>query len=281
MLDTSSLDLHHELLERADKVRPLPSSVTQLSAVVADPSKDIDDIVTVIRSDPIIVAALLREANSAASASRNEIATIEGAVLRLGSARALAVAVASTFSQELEVALDGYGMRQGELWQHSVIASHVAEAIRPLSSRPLGPELVTVALLHDLGKIVLTELANHNQLNAAQSGTGDLASAERELYDIDHAELGAWLTRAWGLPASLWTAIRYHHEPEDAPDDLAHGLFISDRIAHELDPGSDNRPAQDDEQYIASLEYLGFSHSGAIDASTRILIRVGLLASDN
>lgn len=281
MLNSNSLHLHHELLERADKIRPLPASVTQLSAVVADPTKDIDDIVGVIRRDPIIVAALLREANSAASASRNEIGTIEGAVLRLGSARALAIAVASTFSEELEVALDGYGMDQGELWQHSVMASHVAEAVRPLSRKPLGPELVTAALLHDLGKIVLTDMVNHTQLKAAQGSEGDLSSAERELYDIDHAELGAWLTRAWGLPTSLWTAIRYHHEPEDAPDDLAHGLFISNWIAHELDPGPEQRPAGNDDQYMASLEHLGFSHNGAIDASTRVLTRAGLLPSDN
>jgi HD-like signal output (HDOD) protein len=73
------LNLHHRVAEAAAAMRPLPTSVTRLAAVVGDDDPSIAAVAEVLRQDPALVAAVLREANSAASAARDEIATIEAA----------------------------------------------------------------------------------------------------------------------------------------------------------------------------------------------------------
>ncbi|NJL71849.1 MAG: HDOD domain-containing protein [Candidatus Competibacteraceae bacterium] len=36
---------------------------------------------------------------------------------------------------------------------------------------------------------------------------------------IDHAETGAELLAAWGLPDNVADVVRYHHRPDDMPGD--------------------------------------------------------------
>ena len=56
-------------------------------------------------------------------------------------------------------------------------------------------------------------------LLSAASGNGlDLLSSERELFDIDHCEAGAWLSRQWRFPGGLSDVIAGHHSPRGNRD---------------------------------------------------------------
>ena len=88
----------------------------------------------------------------------------------------------------------------------------------------------TAALLHDFGKLVLAkhfgkQVLETLALAAATDGT-DLLETERIVFGITHADIGAAVAEAWGLPLTIVDGIRDHHEahPDLSPVSAAVGL---------------------------------------------------------
>ena len=59
-----------------------------------------------------------------------------------------------------------------------------------------------------------------------------LFQAERDVYDTDHAEVGAELLKAWGLPESLIEVVGCHHEPGRAENNVMDTALV--HIANSL-----------------------------------------------
>ena len=273
----SGLAHHDAIFDLAESFPPLPATVSRLATIIADPRSEVEDVTAILREDPMVVATLLREANSAASAPVNPITTVEAAVMRLGLARVLAVATSSGIPAKAHSELTSYNLSAGELWSHSIRASYVAEAIHRTSRDLAGPEVVTAALLHDIGQMVLDEILDPRFFREARISNIQITTAERELVDVDHAELGAMLLELWGIPDSIATAVRFHHEPDLCETMLAHVVSLSDLLVHELtgelSDHSDDGPGRIEQ----SLETLGLDHQKIVDKSTMLLDKAGLM----
>jgi putative nucleotidyltransferase with HDIG domain len=246
MLNETNLDLHRSILDQAEAMRPLPQAVIDLARTVSSPDTGLRDVADCLRSDPVLTAVVLREANSAFVGAREATSTVEQAVVRLGGARVLAIAVANSLPSEVNQALPGYGIHEGGLHTHAVATSHAADVVRMMSPAQLPPSMVTAALLHDIGKILLARLLRPQLIPAATSQGEGITAAERELLDLDHAEVGAALAAQWKLPAEIVQAIQFHHEPWNG-DGLAHGVALADRIAHQILADQDSAEHTDTE----------------------------------
>jgi putative nucleotidyltransferase with HDIG domain len=87
-------------------------------------------------------------------------------------------------------------------------------------------EAYTAALLHDIGRMGLMaaypiEYASVLEFSGAESF--NLLDCERELFDVDHCQAGAWLAEAWRLPPQFKHIAAHHHDevPAGASDLLA------------------------------------------------------------
>jgi HD-like signal output (HDOD) protein len=289
MYGAGTLDLHHHLLDLAEAMRPLPATVSRLAAVIADESSQIEDVSSIIREDPSLIAALLRESNSAASAPASEIVTVEAAVMRLGLARVLAIATSSSLGSETQKPLPAYDLGAGDLWTHSVTCSYAAEAVYRMSSRAVGPEVVTAALLHDIGQIVLDNVLDRDQFVMAKAVNVLVTTAERELVEVDHAELGALLLELWEIPRTITNAVRFHHDPEAAIGELpAHAVYVANLVAHEIavdddeidDDFVEELHEEEQAQLERSLDLLDVDHEDLVERAIRLLVRAGLREDD-
>ena len=59
------------------------------------------------------------------------------------------------------------------------------------------------------------------------------APVEEMVFGFTHQELGARLAAAWKFPDATASAIRWHHQPNEAPEDhrvLAHHIYLSDTL---------------------------------------------------
>ncbi len=280
MLNETNLDLHHRILDQAESMRPMPQAVLDLARTVSDPDAGLDKVAATLRSDPVLTAVVLREANSAFVGAIEAASTVEQAVVRLGGARVLAIAVTNSLPSEINEALPGYGIYEGGLHAHAVATSHITDVVRMLS--PLKPPaaLVTAGLLHDIGKLLLARLLRPQLIPDAlqQEGT-DITAAERTLLDLDHAEVGAALAAHWKLPDEIVRAIQFHHQPELA-DELAAGVALADRLAHrilhdeEMGGGSANADLTVD---LKLADALGIDLDRATAKAEERLERAGLL----
>jgi putative nucleotidyltransferase with HDIG domain len=130
----------------------------------------------------------------------------------------------------------GYGIAAGELWQHSVAAAVAGRLV----AQALGFEenlIFTAALLHDIGKLVLSGyLANcyASIQRETEVSHRSFLEVERMLLGVDHAEVGGRLLASWGFPDKLVQAVWRHHEPDRARAfaELAASVCLGDVIAH-------------------------------------------------
>lgn len=257
------LEIHDRLLDLSEALRPLSSTVIELAAAVIDEDVDIARVGQIAAQDPALVAAILREANSAASGSNAVIDTVDGAIVRLGIARLLAVATAASLEGVVPEDIPGYDIAGDTLWAHAQLASRCAEVVRRLSPMEIGPELVTAALLHDIGKVVMGQIIIYRQLDQARIHTGDITIAERELISLDHAEVGALLLEMWRLPPSICNPVRFHHAPAELDGLGGHALHVADLAAWTMTNPEEYlmTPVAED-----SLQRLGLTLDQIVDA---------------
>ena len=272
-IEATTPGLHREILARAEALKPLPTTVVQLAAAVADEGSDVDDLVSILRRDPNLVATLLREANSAMSASISEIGTIEAAVTRLGSGRVLAIAMNASMSLVTPTLLAGYDISGDELREHAVLTSFIAEAVQSLARDRVGPEGVTAAFLHDIGKVLLDDFLDPRHFTSVRSAEADIIEVERELAEVDHAEVGALLLELWGIPPAICDAIRFHHHPQLAAGEPASVVALAGSLAHELDrTAAGSGPGVID----WALANLDLTRHQVMDRAEKVLRRAGL-----
>ncbi len=237
MTDSSMIDLGR-LVESANEMAPLPASTVRLAQLVSQPGSHLDDVVELIAFDQALTVKLLRSANAAGSGAC-AIATVNDAVLRLGTAQVLALAVAGSAKSLMSARLVEYGLDEGALWRHSVAAAVAAE-MAPNYCRVEAPrETFTAALLHDVGKLVMARSLSPEILDfihRAQEvdGMGRL-DAESLLLGANHAELGGLVAQHWGLPARVVQGIIYHHHPEQGTDIIGCFTYLANHMAKQLE----------------------------------------------
>jgi len=95
-----------------------------------------------------------------------------------------------------------------------LIAEELAPALNVRSD-----QAYTAGLLHDVGRLGL--LVKYPQsyadlLNVCTENNFDLMTSERDLFEVDHCEAGAWLAEGWEFPRELVEVIASHHnrQPE-------------------------------------------------------------------
>jgi HD-like signal output (HDOD) protein len=230
----SSLTFHNSVIDAAESLRPLPSTVVELTAAAANEECTIDDLVQIIQRDPVLVSVMLREANSASSASATGISTVDTALMRIGTARTVAIAVGSCVGDLTESALTGYGLESEAFWNHSRATMVVAEMLVASSRGRLPASTVTAAIIHDIGKVVLSQYLHPGHFELALDETGNEALADRMLVDLDHAEVGALLAAYWRLPAEIVEAIRGSHCIDGGESPMARAVHVADTLAHSL-----------------------------------------------
>jgi putative nucleotidyltransferase with HDIG domain len=110
---------------------------------------------------------------------------------------------------------------------HALNVGMMAERLGHEIGYPECDELVTSALLHDVGKLaLLTATGEANLSNYHRYAT----EVDRDQLGIDHATLGGVLARRWKLPERVAQAIERHHDTEVAGQ--AAVVLLADQLTH-------------------------------------------------
>lgn len=101
----------------------------------------------------------------------------------------------------------------------------------------LNREFALVAgILHDIGQAWLFHCHPRTHSRVADlvvlSGRTS-CEVEREVFGMDHGEIGGHLARAWGLPTPIVDAIAQHHRPvADSSDPMVASVYLAERYGH-------------------------------------------------
>jgi putative nucleotidyltransferase with HDIG domain len=251
------------LVREAHRLEPLPQAVTRLLAIFVRDDWRPEEVLAVVRLDPVLTGKVLGAANSASAGTRTRILDLADAVRRIGPRAVVGLAIAAGAKAHLSRALPQLGLAEGELWRHSVAALLAAElAPDHFRLRP-SPAAATAALLHDVGKVLLArfldpETLDYLRLACLESGR-TVHEAEHVVLSLSHGELGALVAAHWGMPEAIVRAVHHHHDLESAPEEArvdAALVQLADSTAKAVAPPR-IAPLEDPRSLALALEVLG------------------------
>lgn len=266
---------------RLAAVAPFPAVGLELLALVGDEDVGIDEVVATVGKDASLAARLLRYANSALLTRAEPASTVHDAVRTLGAVGSLRYLTTDLSRATLAAGAAGYGQDGRKLWMDAVVGARAAAELAAATDVP--PSLAyTAALMRDLGKLVLAAdvaaLGPRAGAGADDTDAPDFTAAERAIFSLDHAAVGAELAARWRFPPHLVEAIRFHHRPSQTTGDLAALVHAGDIVATLAGAsGYDNRLTPVDE---GVLQRLGLDELSILDLVVLAGQWVAELASD-
>lgn len=222
------------LIEEANKIEPLPTTVLSLMRLTNNDKWSWKEVVAVIKLDPMMASRVLRIANSAAYRGKSVIIRIEDAAMKLGISNIWSIAIATNVRGLMNDAIPEFGMAEGKLWRHSIAASLVPDLLNSMFRLRIPDEAQAAALLHDIGKIVMCRMLHSIEaevFSKARAATHDIYLAEREVFQVTHAEVSGLITQRWNLPQAIVNAIINHPRPSEEHGPACDAVYLANRIA--------------------------------------------------
>jgi len=227
--------LHRDLQMKIDNLKPLPETARKMMSKLQCPNYSIAELEKDIVKDQALTANVLKVCNSPHYGYSNRVPSIKRALVLMGLDVLKRIILSSSFYNLYNNKLLGYSTRKGELMKHSVCCGLVAELIVREKTLQETDVAFTAGLLHDIGKVVLDQYA-FEQFNlimdkVLNEGMAFL-DAEAEILGYNHAQVGGWVAKGWGLPEVLTEAISLHHQPEESKGnpELVCAVHLADNI---------------------------------------------------
>ena len=254
---------HDEIIEKIDKLEPIPQIAHQVIALAGNEDASVADLVSMVEYEPAITANLLRICNSAYFGFAMPIESVRHAVSLLGFKQIVEIVVLSAASTHLNSSQKGYNLDKGELWSHAVTSAVIARTMSQMLKFEDSQLVFTGALLKDIGKIVLDHYVDSYADKITELVDGhnySFVAAEREVLGTDHAAIGALMAEKWQFGSNLVTIVANHHLPSD--ESMRHEatamVYLSDVLS--IKAGTENATDWQDDFFDASIiEFLGLS----------------------
>lgn len=229
----------NELIKKAEELPPLPQVAHKALSLLSDPEFNMRELADTLSVDQAMTSTLLHWANSSYYGLRYPVSTVHQAVAYLGEITVRSLVLTVSLSSYMNRPIPGYFLDRGELWKHSVGVAIAAKLVTKKIGYQISEEAYTAGLLCDIGKLAFDITLRKLDNIKPEWEQKTFAELESELFGIDHAKLGAEITRYWGFPESLQDAIAYHHEPSKAEPDaiLPASVHIGDSIVSMLGIG--------------------------------------------
>ncbi len=239
-------DALQKTIGKIDTLPPLPRMYAALTKALADPDTGADTVAKILEKDMAMCAKLLQLVNSSFFVSAKQITSVQFAVVRLGFqiVKNLVLSL-EVFKSNGPIQIEGFSAEN--LQQHALLVANVAKQL--CSDPQQSEDAFMAAMLHDIGTLIMAmELPNKlkDAIKLSEEEGIALHTAEEKLFGVTHAEIGAYLLGAWGLPYPIVEAVANHHRPTRV---LSHGFcplsavyiaecLIEDQEAEEETPSS-------------------------------------------
>ncbi|MHC4813977.1 MAG: HDOD domain-containing protein [Planctomycetota bacterium] len=269
----SKMEIRRRVLQDTDQIPPLPEVIVRVLALLNEPETQPDELEAILSYDHVLVARLLAMVNSPFYGMRREVRTIKEAIIVLGYQNLRSMVMITSTSQFMRQDFECYGHDEKGLWRHSVSVAAGTRELATLLGEDQGlcEELFVAALLHDIGKMVLSKYLSQTPLEQIR-GYRLITEAEKALVGVTHVEAGDLIAGKWNLSPVIHSVIANHHEnvvnvPDPRPVAMAR---LANALAHELGTGFQEGHAPRPDYRLEDLACLGLDMEQWADAKERL-----------
>ena len=203
-----------------EEVPNLPVHVHKLLKIISDINSNASEIAKIASSDPAMVSKILKIVNSSYFGLSKKTDNLHFAIVLLGYNEVRKIELQTSFSKMFGDSWEYKGYSTKGLWEHCYLVSVCAEAMWKVKDPQHIGELMTLGLLHDIGKYALFKLGvilKKKGKTPLRSGhfpsQAYLMEKEEILFNVNHAIMGSLLAKKWGLSERICNVLEYHHYP--------------------------------------------------------------------
>ena len=246
------------------------------------------DYAKVISGDSSLSGKILALANSSWAGVRYKITDVTKAVnlLGLGTVRTLAIAYCATgLHNELRLSAE----ESKPFWETSLCKAVAAKVFVDALDDKLADEAFVAGLFQDFSLPVLFAVARKEYMKVLQRTDLDACQQlmkERELFRMDHTEVGRMLAQKMELPDLFVDAVAFHHNYDKLEEfieqkTIAQGIYAASLFPHLTNAWhshdtdtlraflEEHSPSTDIDSYLATVQdelnsVYAFFHDGAL-----------------
>lgn len=231
MVDPAKLQA---IVQKFDHLPAMPGVAMRLIKAIQKPDNDFREIAGLISSDAALSAKVLKIINSPFYGQINRITTVDQAVRLLG--------LNTIKNLSLSLILKTSFLRQGPsrlnltgFWKESLVGAVAAKLLAERAKIKNAEDAFFLGLLENIGSLTLAYLLPdqyamvRSEVQAQKIGFQD---AENLVFGFNHMDVGALLTRSWGLPEAFHVPIQHHHGLQRLPEDCGGDIFRRAAVLH-------------------------------------------------
>ncbi len=211
--------------EAAGLVPRVPEAIPKLLASLGDEDASVGDLARQVAQDVVLVAEVIREANSAYYRPIAPVKNVEAAIMMLGQNGLRMLLARIAFRPLINMQANGFAREAApQVWNQSVSCALASSLMAPGLSTGVF-EAYLAGLMQNVGLVVAFRLADRVCTDGRVPGSSAFGA---QLLDASR-QLSSAIAAHWSFPQQVVGAIAHAGEP--GSDHLAEALAQGDRIA--------------------------------------------------
>lgn len=249
------------MIKRLNEIRDIPTLpiiAIEINRMLDRDDTTIETLSHEIEKDPSIASKVLRLVNSPFFGVRFKVTTIRDGVVLLGFDSVRNIVVSLSLVKAFSGVLSQHGFNITQFWGHSIAVAMTSKKLSELA-RIGEPECCfTAGLLHDIGKIILSQYFSEMFESIMVKSINENISyieSEKSFTLFGHDKAGGFLAEKWKLPLHLVDVIRFHHSlsPRSSNINLVKIVHASDSIVKTLSLSANFIDEKANEKLAASM----------------------------
>ena len=212
------------IIESIKSLPPLSKTIMDINTVYADDEAGIVDLAKVIEPDPMIVANLLKTANSPLYGFGKEIRNVAQAVSLFGMSMTRSIALGNSVRKLLNVDMKPYGVTSDDFADVSAKQAKLILSWYSTIDKQKAEKLYLAAFLQETGKILISsDIIQEDEDVSFQSEiemSNNIAQVEKSYVDITTSVVTAAVFEHWGFDEEFIEMIKFADNPAAAPEDI-------------------------------------------------------------
>ncbi|PHQ91680.1 MAG: histidine kinase [Sulfurimonas sp.] len=201
---------------------PLSKTIINISTVYADSKASIAEMIKVVEHDPMIIANLLKAANSPLYGFAKEIQSPAQAVSLFGMSMTRSIALSNAIRKLLNVDMQPYGITSDRFAEISELQASLMMKWYKQIDKKKADKLYFAAFLQEIGKILIASaVIEKDEVTAFCSEvefSNNLAEVEKMYADMTATEVTAKVFEHWNFNGQFIEMILYADNPTSAPE---------------------------------------------------------------
>lgn len=219
-----------------------PQIYIKLKETLEDPMSSFQEFSAIIGNDPALTARMLKIVNSPFYGMENEVDTISHALGIIGTQQLSELVLATSVTEQFSGIPENV-MSMEQFWKHSIACGITAKVLAKWHGESNLEAYYLAGMLHDIGGLVMYKKFPEQSEKILKhcKKTGEyLFDVELKTYGATHAKVGKELLKGWGLPASLYEPVFFHHRAMKSKNHplVSKIINVADSMVDEMGLGS-------------------------------------------